>query len=329
MFDVVYCCNDLYAPYVGVSMLSLLENNYKDFDEITIHIINDKVSDDYKNKLSKITEKYDNSHIKFYDFILEDFNCKPKREYNHPIAFSFLFISSLLSDVSKAMYLDADSIIAGSYKDLIDNTDIDGKFGASVLDIPIPYLKKNLGIEGKEYYNSGFFYLNLDFIRENNLEEKFVEVVNTRAYLPYCDQDTVSIVVDDKDIIKVHPRYNFVGYFHEFDYDNIMKIFDLKPEDYYPKEQLDEAMEKPVFNHFINLFAGAPWNDVTNPKYEEYMKYAKMTPFEQDEFFQEKPLSLWRRTIFKLRHVLPNSVFAKFASIYVKRVIDEPNLKEP
>lgn len=328
MFNVVYCCNNLYAPYVGVSMLSFLEHNYKDFDGITMHIINDDVSDDYKDKLTKITDKYENVSIKFHDFNLSDYNCEPKRRFNHPIAFSFLFISSILEDVDKAMYLDADSIITGSYKDMYDNVDISNKFGAAVLDIPIPYLKRNLGIEGKDYYNNGFFWLNLDYIRENNLVEKFVEVVNTRAYLPFCDQDTISIVMNDKDVVKLHPKYNFVGYFSVFDYDNVMNIFSLEPEDYYSKEEIDEAMADPIFNHFIDLFAGAPWNDTTNPRYELYMKYAKMTPFEYDEIFQEKPLSLWRRTVFKLRFILPNSLFAKFSAFYLRRFVDEPNLKE-
>ena len=327
MFDVVYCCNDLYAPYVGVSMLSFLENNCNDFDEITIHIVGDNISDNYKNKLNQIIDRYTNASIMFYEFNLADYNCEPKREYNHPIAFSFLFLSSILN-VDKVMYLDADSVISGSYKELIDNTDIDNKFGASVLDVYRPYHKKNLGIEGRDYYNTGFVWLNLDFIRKNNLEQKFLDIVNTRAYLPFCDQDTMGMVVNDKDIIKVHPKYNFVGYFLEFSYEDVLKIFSLKPQDYYPKNEVEEAKNSPVFNHFINFFVGAPWNDTSNPMYDLYMKYADMTPFEYDDIFQEKKLSLWRRVFFGIGKLLPNFLLVKIASFYLKHVLDEPNLKE-
>lgn len=53
--NILYQSNDYYAPITGVSMTSLMENN-KDIDELNFYILDDKISDNNKNKMKQICQ---------------------------------------------------------------------------------------------------------------------------------------------------------------------------------------------------------------------------------------------------------------------------------
>jgi lipopolysaccharide biosynthesis glycosyltransferase len=55
--NIVYSSDDNFAEIIGVSILSLLENN-KDADTITIYILNANISVDNQNRILKIINKY-------------------------------------------------------------------------------------------------------------------------------------------------------------------------------------------------------------------------------------------------------------------------------
>ena len=55
---VTYCCSNLFAEVVSVSIISLFENN-RDFSKITIFIFDDNISDKNKHRLNLIASQYD------------------------------------------------------------------------------------------------------------------------------------------------------------------------------------------------------------------------------------------------------------------------------
>ena len=46
--NIIYASNDAYAQYLGISMLSLLENN-QDIEEIIIYILDQNIKPENKN----------------------------------------------------------------------------------------------------------------------------------------------------------------------------------------------------------------------------------------------------------------------------------------
>ncbi len=322
MINIVYCSNNNYAPYVGVSMISFLENNHTEFNKINIHIIDSEISEDYKNKLKKIVEPYKNSNIEFHKFNINDYGCTPKKCNFPDITFASLFLHTLLDEnIDKVLYLDADSIITGSFKNLIENTEFSNdKLIAAALDVPLKCERNKLKLKHPDYFNTGLLLLDLNRIRYLNIDEEIINTVNN-TYLRFADQDAYNIIYNGK-ILKISPKYNLFGYFHEFDYKNVMKCFSLEHDEYYTEEEIIEAKENPIFNHFINLFHVNPWDDSTNPLFELYEHYGNKTPFEKESLYHSKPKPLIKRILFKLRFILPDSIFSKISSYYIKHFVD-------
>ena len=61
---VMYAADENYAPYLGVSLFSLFENN-KSISEITVYAVLDGVSEENKNRLTQIFNE------DIYDFLID------------------------------------------------------------------------------------------------------------------------------------------------------------------------------------------------------------------------------------------------------------------
>ena len=131
--DVVYSSDDNYAQHVGVSMLSLFENN-KSFGSINIYLIENRISMANKNNLVSICEKY-NRKLKFIDFYEYSNNLNLNMEHHISTnAYARLFLPRILEkSIDKIIYLDCDSIINSSLSNLW-RLDISNYYVAGVCD---------------------------------------------------------------------------------------------------------------------------------------------------------------------------------------------------
>ena len=55
--NILYQCNDNYAPYCGVSITSLFENN-KHIEDISVFILSDDMSHENQSKFMLLAEEY-------------------------------------------------------------------------------------------------------------------------------------------------------------------------------------------------------------------------------------------------------------------------------
>ena len=60
--NIIYASNDNYAQYLGISMLSLMENN-RDMEEIVIYVLDQGIGPENKNKLQKVIRQYDRKMV--------------------------------------------------------------------------------------------------------------------------------------------------------------------------------------------------------------------------------------------------------------------------
>ena len=134
--NVMYASDDNYAWLMGISMISLFENN-RDSEEVNVFLFGDNLSEDNEKILKDIAEKYDRQFmhidvekVKIPDYIMSE--RYPKSTYSRLFAYDLL-----PSNVKKLIYLDCDIIVSGSLEDMF-NRDVEGKaFLAVHIDVVV------------------------------------------------------------------------------------------------------------------------------------------------------------------------------------------------
>ena len=282
--NIVLASDDNYVPLLTISIVSLLENNYKDFDEINVFILNDGITNQNIEKIKNILNKYNCniSFIKTKD--IEHLNLNIVSLERDNIAsfttYSRLFIGSLIPDnIDKIIYIDCDILNVYSLKQLWEE-DISDYYCAAVLDCCNTTIQEMLGIsEEDNYINAGMLYINLKKWREDNVEEKFIEfMMNNQNRFYQHDQGIINNVFKGK-IKIISPRYNLQGYFQYMSY-KVSKKFSCIDNEYYSKEIMDDARKNPIFLHFCAADFFRPWQNEKHPYANLYRKYAKLANFE-------------------------------------------------
>lgn len=182
---IFFSTDDNYIPFLDVTIRSLIANASKDF-QYKIIILNTGLN---KEKTKKIEElENDNFSIEFADIsdAVKDIKDVLPNEQHFGLATWYrLFIQSLFPQYDKILYLDCDIIVLGDISELYF-TDLEDNYIAGVIEnwiLHSPvfsyYTKEAVGIESKYYINAGIMVMDLAKFRENQIEQKFVELINT------------------------------------------------------------------------------------------------------------------------------------------------------
>ena len=165
--NIVYTLNDKFVPQVAAGICSVCENN-TDFENITFYIISKEITDENKEKLTKLVKKY-NRKIEIIE--LGDIKKYIDFEFDttgwNSIVLARLVIDKLLPEtIDKILYLDGDTIVRGNLSELW-NTDISEYILAASIEPTVDReRKKQLGLEKLPYYNAGILLINLKKWRE-------------------------------------------------------------------------------------------------------------------------------------------------------------------
>ena len=278
--NIVLASDDNYVPLLTISIVSFLENNQNDFEEINVFILDDGITNQNIEKIKNTLNKYDCKVSFVKSKNIENLSSKIVSLERDNIAsfttYSRLFIASLLpDDIDKIIYLDCDILIVDSVKQLWDE-DISDYYCAGVLDCCNTTVQEMLGIsEEDNYINAGALYINLKKWREDNVEEKFIEFImnNQNRYYQH-DQGIINDTFKNK-IKIISPKYNLQGYFQYMPY-KISKKFSGIDYEYYSKGIVDDARQNPVFLHFCGANFFRPWQNEKHPFVNVYKKYAKL-----------------------------------------------------
>ncbi len=320
--NVVYISDNYYAPYSGVSILSLLENN-KDFDDLHIFFIDLGISELNRNKLLNIVQNYERSisFIKINNLNLY-YEQKGLNLMEYVPHYMDLFLQDLLpQDIDKVLYLDSDSIVIGSFKDLWQ-LNIENYYLGAALEIKLNHdtaghAKKLLGLsENDPYINSGVLLINLKKMRENNISANFIEYINSHENITYYDQDTINVVLRNN-IKIIDLRYNFFPEFFKLGYDNVIKWTQNKY--YYSKEEFNDALNNIVYLHFQLGLTGKPWYKKNHvPCSNKFDEYVKLSPW-KNEVYTDEDVSLKFRLLSILVYKFPFSIFYTLLKI-IRRI---------
>ncbi len=257
VIPVFYACDDNFVKYTIVSLTSMIENASKNF-HYNIYILHTNVCKEMQEKALELQNE--NFTISFEDVTdyLKSINAKlPIRDYYSKTTYYRLFIAEMFKEYNKAIYIDSDTVVLGDVSELYMHEIGDNYVGACheqamvQEDVYGTYVEKVLGINRNNFFNAGMLLINCHQFRENNVLDKFIDLLHEYNFVVTQDEDYLNLICHNK-VFWLHQGWN-TEVFGKINYpDSEIKIL-----------------------HYIMV--SKPWH-FEDCRYKEYFwKYAKTT----------------------------------------------------
>ncbi len=210
---IVYAADNGYAPWLGVSLASILVNSEVD-EELCVYIVDGGISVENREKIA-LLQKIKSFSLLYLEVDEKQLiNCCVRDSYSIAGIYRLL-LSELLPALEKVIYLDCDVIARCSLAELWAY-DVAGVYMGVVPDL-IDYLpfssrkyKRLLKMQDNFcYFNAGVLVLNLKKIRSDGVFQQAISWLGEHGEKAiYCDQDALNVVFSGKAIRWLHPRWN-------------------------------------------------------------------------------------------------------------------------
>lgn len=185
VIPVFFSVDDAYAPFLAVALNSIRSNASSRY-AYRIHILSDDLSRSNRKRLSRFAGE--GFEILFVPLTrrLRRFGVASRLRNHRFSAFSSLtiyfrlFIPELFPQYDKAIYLDSDIVVPGDLSRLWEEPLGDCLVGAcadySTLHIPqfTRYIDAYVGVDHRNYVNSGVLLMNLDRLRKEDMAGRFL-----------------------------------------------------------------------------------------------------------------------------------------------------------
>lgn len=314
---VAIATDDAYIMFAGIMIYSLFENN-KNWENITVHVLDNGISKDGIDKLNYIATLFDR-HVCYYNctdigyWLGEKIvNMFKTSDTNVPIsAYARLFLPQIIDKkIDKILYLDVDSIVLGDYSALW-NKKITNYSVLGVIDNVNSKAKKCIGLDDDyKYINSGVLLMNLNKMREIGFVLKFTDFINKyNGYVYHHDQGIINGVLHDT-IGYLEPEYNMMSFVYEY-----KKASSIKQRycitDYYSDAQIEYAKANPVFIHFTEGNFQRPWvKGCKHPLKNIWMDYRDKTSWSGSPL-KEDERTIKLKIFMQMNRLLPASIMNK------------------
>lgn len=187
------------------------------------------------------------------------------------------YLPEILSEESKVLYLDGDTIIQKDLSELF-NIDLDGYFLAAVRDSGSLYYRHSMVQRVEFYFNSGVMLLNLDKMRKHDLTSKLIEAKKRSEDHNLMDQNVLNLVFNGN-CLPIEIKYNLLAV-------NLRraqkkwKIEQLNKVYHTSYDSLEEIVDDAAIVHFSSK--DKPWLNYRSPFaylwFKNFIKIQKRTP---------------------------------------------------
>ena len=309
--DVLYQFDDNYAPFAGVSLTTLFENN-QDIEQLTVYLAAKDISEINRERMSRLAEKYNRELIYLnIDQIYQRIEQLGVNGWNGSLAtwMKMFVMNDLPESVERLLYLDSDTLIVGSVRELAEINMGDHPV-ASVIDSISPRSADRLGVSGP-YYNAGVILFNLKYWRANNTQNEMLECLkkNISRY-PVNDQDLLNDFFRES-VLCLPALYNFQG-IHFVYKDNVyFSGLHWPKQRYYTEAQIAEAREDIRVIHFFRFCGEYPWQSGNIHPCRSLFEEALNKSYWNDYRYPKKPLKMLYRIERVLYRILPQSLFLR------------------
>lgn len=265
IIPVFFTIDDNFAPFLSVALKSLLDKASQEYF-YNIHIVNNGLSEENKNKILSLETDYAKIMFNNMDERLRTITDKKgtrlREDYFSLAIFFRIFIPDCFKEYDKAIYIDSDTLVLDDISklyniDLGDNY-IGGCTETSCLgmDDITNYFTNGVGVNYKEYMNSGMLVFDMKALREQHFAEKFLYLFKKYNFGNVDpDQSYINAILKNKKLL-IDNRWNATV------------------------SKDNKLIDNPGIIHF-NLFK-KPWHydNVAGEKY--FWEYAKKTPYYEE-----------------------------------------------
>lgn len=273
--NIAYSCDNFYVEQTGISMISVCENN-KDVNSLIFYLISKDISNENIKLLINICEKY-NRELKVINFndIAYDLDISSIGRHIATIYAKVFF--SRMDGLDKIIYLDSDTVITGSLKELWD-TDLDGCYFGAVETFAKKETRQQLGLPlDSPFFNDGVVIENVAYCREHNLiEQMYKLLLDYNGAPPVLSEGALNKICFGK-VRFISPRWNMMAG---------LLFYGLRDLDYlvdrlhYEKTEILDSILSPVVIHYLTAFYNRPWfRKCSHPYKNQYIKYKNISPW--------------------------------------------------
>lgn len=267
MIPIFFSVNDAYAPYLAVAVNSIRENanpayNYR------IHILSDDLSPENRKRLGSFArEGFEIVFVPLTQKLATLLGEHQLQQHSFQAFASLtiyfrLFIPALFPEYDKGIYLDADIVVPGDISRLWEEK-LGGRLIGACADYSIQhiapfmrYIDRYVGVDHRNYVNSGVLLLNMRRLRETDLSGRFIRMMHRYAFETVApDQDYLNALC-----------WNSIHY--------LDPIWNAMPSDRI------SSLDNPHIIHF-NLDT-KPWLNESVPYDELFWRYAATSGYEAD-----------------------------------------------
>ncbi|WP_225363506.1 glycosyltransferase family 8 protein [Ligilactobacillus agilis] len=280
-YNIVYAADDGFTEVMGVSILSLFENN-QSAEDIRLTILDSGITKSNKDKIETICKKYRRplpSWVVATD-IEKHLEMSVKADRGSIAQYARIFLTDIFSpNVKRVLYLDCDTLIVKSINELW-NLDLEGNTIAALKDAFSKYYRKNVDLAPDDImFNSGVMLIDLEKWRSDKVEDKLADFIRQKkGKVQQGDQGVLNAVLS-KETLVISPKYNFATVFTDLSYDEM--ILYRKPVGFYSKQEIDKAQQDIHIIHFTShFFSLRPWQEGCTNKYlDTWLNYRKLSPW--------------------------------------------------
>ena len=205
---IFFTIDDSYAPFLAVALNSAIKNSDLQRNYKAIVLYQDLGADNISRLQSLQTEnfKIELMPIRANMEALDDrMSNRLRCDYFTLTIYFRLFIPSMFPQYDKGIYIDSDVVLTDDIAKLFDIDIGENYIGAcndlSIADIPplVAYTEKAVGVNAKEYINSGVLLMNLKKMRDDDLEGHFLSLLNKYHFDSIApDQDYLNAMCNGK-----------------------------------------------------------------------------------------------------------------------------------
>lgn len=250
--NVCLACDDNYSKYAGVVIASILNNALVN-TSLNFYILDGGITQEHKDNINLLKNIKDCS-IHFIEVNKDDFKEYEKvctHKYITIATYYRLKLSTLLPNVDRVIYLDCDTVVNCDLTYLFD-TKLTTEVFAGAHDVDKKTVKIN-----PTYVNAGVLLIDLNNMRTQNLEEKFLE---------YTQENFENIKCGDQTIINEVCKGNIKV---------VSDTWNVQTSDFMNRSNFTS---KPSIIHYIAK--NKPWKNISLCYFKKhYFKYLQLTPW--------------------------------------------------
>ncbi|MCR5486876.1 MAG: glycosyltransferase family 8 protein [Lachnospiraceae bacterium] len=306
----VYVSDRNYMMQLSVSLYSLLETNGG--NDLCVIVFSDGLSEEDERYLKELAEAF-HTELKVERMPDLDQLCGRKLDINKRSTGTYLrlFLTELLpKECHRVLYLDCDTLIRGSLKEL---------FQWDMSEYACLMVKDNIdlaaiaNLSDGPYYNAGIMVISLDLWRELDVLSAFFDEVKRRnGNGADADQSYINCLLRNY-IGTLPPEYNFMPAFYvgARDYASYIRRYYpfRRADEVYTEQELKQGRDHVRIIHYIGYDGQRPWyNNCVHPDRELWLecldktKYKGYVPTEQKKdglYGNDRGMRL-RRTVMKI-----------------------------